>query len=59
MEKAKVYYTKNITSDSLIKIYDALGVKLEGNVAVKVSTGEAGSKGYLKADLMELACPIQ
>ncbi len=52
MEKAKVYYTKNITSDSLIKIYDALGVKLEGNVAVKVSTGEAGSKGYLKADLI-------
>ena len=52
MEKAKVYYTKNITSESLIKIYDALGVKLEGNVAVKVSTGEAGSKGYLKADLI-------
>lgn len=52
MEKAKVYYTKNITSDSLIKIYDALGVKLDGNVAVKVSTGDAGSKGYLKADLI-------
>ena len=47
-----VYYTKNITSESLIKIYDALGVKLDGNVAVKVSTGEKGSKGYLKADLI-------
>ncbi|MBQ8535237.1 MAG: DUF362 domain-containing protein [Bacilli bacterium] len=54
MEKAKVYFTKEITSESLIKIYDALGVKLEGNVAVKVSTGEAGSKGYLKADLIGL-----
>ena len=52
MEKAKVYFTKEITSESLIKIYEALGVKLEGNVAVKVSTGEAGSKGYLKADLI-------
>ena len=52
MEKAKVYFTKEITSESLIKIYDALGVKLDGNVAVKVSTGEAGSKGYLKADLI-------
>lgn len=52
MEKVKVYFTKEITSESLIKIYDALGVKLEGNVAVKVSTGEAGSKGYLKADLI-------
>ena len=52
MDKAKVYYTKEITSESLIKIYDKLGVKLEGNVGVKVSTGEKGSKGYLKADLI-------
>ncbi len=52
MEKAKVYFTKNISSESLIKIYDALGVSLDGNVGVKVSTGEAGSKGYLKADLI-------
>ena len=52
MEKANVYFTKNINSDSLIKIYEALGVKLSGNVGVKVSTGERGSKGYLKADLI-------
>ena len=52
MEKAKVYFTKNITSDNLIKIYEALGVKLNGKVGVKVSTGEAGSKGYLKTDLI-------
>lgn len=52
MNKAKVYFTKEITSDSLIKIYDCLGVKLDGNVGVKVSTGERGAKGYLKADLI-------
>ena len=52
MGKSIVYYTKEISSESLIKIYDALGVKLTGNVGVKVSTGEAGSKGYLKADLI-------
>ena len=52
MGKAKVYFTKNITADSLIKIYDMLGVKLNGNVGIKVSTGEAGSKGYLKTDLI-------
>lgn len=50
--KSKVYYTKNITPESLIKIYEVLGVNLEGNVGVKVSTGEKGSKGYLKADLI-------
>ena len=52
MEKAKVYYTKNITSESLIKIYESLGVKLTGKIGIKVSTGEAGSKGYLKADII-------
>ena len=50
--KSKVYFTKEIPPDSLIKIYDALGVDLPGKVGVKVSTGEAGAKGYLKADLI-------
>ena len=49
---SKVYFTKEITAENLIKIYEALGVSLEGNVGVKVSTGERGSKGYLKADLI-------
>ena len=49
---SKVYYTKEITPESLIRIYDALGVELKGNVGVKVSTGEAGSKGYLKKELI-------
>ena len=52
MEKSIVYFTKEITPKSLKKIYDSLGVTLNGKVGVKVSTGEAGSKGYLKADLI-------
>ena len=52
MEKSKVYFTKEITPDSLIKIYEALGIELNGKVGVKVSTGESGAKGYLKADLI-------
>lgn len=48
----KVFYTKEITPESLIKIYEALGVELPGKVGVKVSTGEDGSQGYLKADLI-------
>jgi uncharacterized Fe-S center protein len=51
--KSKVYFTKNITPDNLIKIYEVLGVDLPGNVGIKVSTGERGSKGYLKADLIK------
>lgn len=49
---SKVYFTKEITSESLKKIYDALGVKLTGKIGVKVSTGEKGAKNYLKADLI-------
>ena len=52
MEKSKVYFTKDITSENLIKIYKALNVNLKGKVGVKVSTGEDGAKGYLKADLI-------
>ena len=49
---AKVYFTKEITPEGLRKVYEALGVKLEGKIGVKVSTGEKGAKGYLKADLI-------
>ena len=52
MKESKVYFSKEISSESLIKIYEALGVELNGNVGVKVSTGEKGAKGYLKADLI-------
>ena len=52
MEKSKVYFTKEITPESLIKMYEVLGVNLLGKVGVKVSTGEKGAKGYLKADLI-------
>lgn len=52
MAKAKVYFTKTITPESLQKVYQALDVELPGKIGVKVSTGEAGAKGYLKADLI-------
>ncbi len=51
--KSKVFFTKEITADSLINIYDTLGVELPGKVGVKVSTGERGSKGYLKSALIK------
>lgn len=49
---AKVYFTKEITPESLVRIYDALGVALPGKVGVKVSTGEAGGNNYLKPELI-------
>ena len=46
--QSKVYFTREITPESLIKIYEALGVEAQGRVAVKISTGEGGNNHYLK-----------
>ena len=48
----KVYFTKEISSASLIKIYEKLEKKLQGKIAVKISTGEAGNNHYLKPELI-------
>lgn len=52
MEKAKVYFTKEITPESLVRIYEALGRELKGKVAVKISTGESGKSNYLRPALI-------
>ena len=39
-ENPTVYFTSDISAEGLVKIYDALGWTPEGNVAVKISTGE-------------------
>lgn len=50
----KVYFIKDITSENLIKIYEALGRKAEGKrVAIKLSTGEAGNPNYLQPALIK------
>ncbi len=46
--QSKVYFTKEITSESLVRIYKALGLEATGRVAVKISTGEGGNPHYLK-----------
>lgn len=52
-EKPKVYFTKEISSEALMKIYEALGRKATGkNVAVKLSTGEPGGHNFLNPDLI-------
>ena len=53
MNKSKVYFTKEITSESLVKIYEALGIELKGNVGVKLHSGEKGNQNYLRPDFMK------
>jgi len=50
--QSKVYMTKDITPESLVRIFKALGVTPQGRVAVKISTGEGGNTHYLKPTLI-------
>ena len=48
--KPKVYFTKEITPESVLKLYETLGATLEGNVAIKVHSGEPGNQNFLRPD---------
>lgn len=52
VQPATVYFTREITPQSLVKIYRALGVTPEGRVAVKISTGESEHSNHLRPDLI-------
>lgn len=52
--QSKVYMTREISPEALVKIYKALGRPADGHrVAVKISTGEAGNPHYLKPTLIK------
>ena len=53
MKRAKVYYCKELTPENVVKVYEALGVKLPGKVAVKVHSGEKGNQNYLRPEFMK------
>ena len=52
MEKAKVYFTREITPEAVIRMYRQLGKELPGKVAVKVHSGEKGNQNYLRPQFM-------
>ncbi len=53
MEKSKVYFSKEITPENVIKMYETLGVKLQGKVAIKLHSGEKGNQNYLRAEFVK------
>ena len=53
MEKAKVYFIKEITPENVVKMYEKLGIKLPGKVAVKLHSGEQGNQNYLRPEFVK------
>lgn len=50
MKESIVYFTKNITSENIVEIYKKLNANFEGNVAIKVHSGEKGNQNFLKPE---------
>ena len=51
--KPKVYFTKTITPEKLIEMYNKLDIKLTGNIGVKVHSGEKGNKNFLRPEFLK------
>lgn len=49
----RVYMTRKITPEALVKVYEALGRSADGRVAVKISTGEPGGHNFLQPALIK------
>ena len=58
--KSKVYFSKEITPESVLKLYQYLekeeNMKLEGNVAIKVHSGEKGNQNFLRPEFWKEIC---
>ena len=48
--KSKVYFTKEITPEKVVEMYQAMGLELPGKVAVKVHSGEKGNQNFLRPE---------
>ena len=48
--KSKVYFSKEITPEKILELYNAVGYKLSGNVAIKVHSGEKGNQNFIKPE---------
>lgn len=52
MSKSTVYFSKILTAENVIRMYQSLGIELNGKVAVKVHSGEQGNQNYLRPEFL-------
>ena len=51
--KSDVYYTKKISSRTIVEMFKRLNITLPGNIGLKVHTGEIGGKYFLTPDFLQ------
>lgn len=52
-EKPQVFFSRTITPEKVVELYEKLGVELSGKVAVKVHSGEVGNQNFLHPDFWQ------
>ena len=52
-QKPKVYFTKVISPEKLIEVYNKLDIKLQGNIGIKVHSGEKGNKNFIRPEFIK------
>ena len=50
--KSKVYFTREISKEAVVKVYEKLGIDLKGKVAAKLHSGEDGNQNYVKPEFV-------
>ena len=53
MSKPKVYFTKTLTPEKLIDMYEILQKPLKGKIGVKIHSGEEGNQNYLRPEFLK------
>ena len=53
MKESTVYFTKDINSKNIVEIYKKLNINLDGNIAIKLHSGEKGNQNFLRPDFYE------
>ena len=48
--KSKVLFTRTITPEKVLEMYEALGKKVNGKIAFKLHSGEEGNQNFLGPD---------
>ena len=48
--KSKVYFSRTITPEKVVELFQLTGKTLDGNTAIKIHSGEVGNQNFLKPD---------
>lgn len=48
--KSKVYFSRTITPEKVVELFQLTGKTLNGNTAIKIHSGEVGNQNFLKPD---------